>query len=225
MNKVSCVIPAYNEEDRIKNVLDVIYDNPLINEIIVIDDCSSDNTKEIIKKYKNITFLLHEKNEGKSKSVYDGIKLSKGDFILLLDADLIGLTKDNILKLIEPVVDDKADISISLRSNTPLFWKIIGIDYISGERVIPRKYLMEQIEEIPLLPGFGLEVFINSIIIKNSLKIKIVNWNNVESPYKYKKYGYIKGIKSDIKMILEIFKTVGVWGTMQQIFKMNNLKV
>ncbi|HEY5501219.1 MAG TPA: glycosyltransferase family 2 protein, partial [Candidatus Humimicrobiaceae bacterium] len=91
MKKVSCIIPAYNEGERIEKILNIIIGHPLIYEIIVIDDGSKDNTKEIIEKFEGITFIKHEKNQGKSISVYDGIVKATGEYILMLDADLIGL--------------------------------------------------------------------------------------------------------------------------------------
>ena len=224
MNKLSCIIPAYNEGSRIKNVLDVVVGHPLINEIVVVDDASTDDTGEVVRLYEGVQLLVHKVNQGKSKSVYDGIKFSTGDTVMLLDADLVGITKENLTDLIEPVMKSESGVSISLRINAPKLWRVVGIDYISGERVMPRQLIFQNIEEILTLPGFGLEVFLNKLIIKKHLKICVVPWNNVISPYKYKKYGYCKGIKYDIKMMFEIFKTVGVFGAARQIISMIELK-
>ena len=124
MKKISCIIPAYNEENGIENVLNVAA--PLIgkylSEVIVVDDGSSDNTKQIVKKFPTVHFIEHEINKGKSRSVADGIKASKGDYILLLDADLKFLNEKNIIDLIDPIENEVSSVSISYRKNSwPLF--------------------------------------------------------------------------------------------------------
>lgn len=225
MKKISCIIPTYNEETRIENVLKAVYDHPLITEIIVVDDGSKDNTLEIIKKFKNIHLVVHSKNQGKSSAVCTGVKESTGEFLFLLDADLIGLTPKDITNLIEPVTSGLADISISLRKNAPLVWRVIGLDFISGERVIPRNIMADNLEKIKILPRFGLESFMNTIIIKNNYRIKIVHWMNTESPYKSRKHGFWAGIKGELKMYLDIFKTIGIFGPVYQIVKILRLMI
>src|ERR1035437_7140974 len=163
MKKISCIIPTYNEEPRIGKVLGIVVGHPLIDEVIVVDDGSKDNTQKIVSDFKNVKLIVHKKNQGKSIAVCAGIKESSGEFIFLLDADLIGLTTSDITRLIEPVLDNLADVSISLRINSPWVWRFIGIDYISGERVLPRKFLINQLDKISSLPKFGLESFMNRI--------------------------------------------------------------
>ena len=223
--KISCIIPSYNEEKRIKNVLNTAVNCKKIQEIIVIDDASTDNTVEIIKKFSNIILIKNPKNYGKSKSVSIGLKRASGEIILLLDADLKGLNKHNLIALINPVIANKADMSISLRGNAPLLYRKIGLDFISGERIFHKNFLINHLNEVEKLQGFGLESYINSLIIKNNLKIKIVDWPNVISPWKYKKLGLWRGILADLKMSLEILKTIGLWGILYQIIKLSSLKI
>ncbi len=225
MPKVSCIIPAYNEEKRIENVLESVYQHPLIDELVVIDDASKDNTSEVVKKYKDITFIKNEKNLGKSKTIVVGVKASKNDILFFLDADLIGITKENISDLIEPVIDKKADISISLRKNAPIWYRKIGLDFISGERVFYKKMISDKLSEIENLPSYGLETFMNNIIIKNNLKIKIVEWNNVLSPWKSWKVGKLRGFIEEIKMTIQILKISSPFKVIYQIIKMHSLKV
>lgn len=225
MIKVTCIIPAYNEEKRIIPILDIATKHPLINEIIVVDDGSIDRTREIVSKYSNIKSIILPENKGKSYAIHTGFQAAQGEFVLFLDADLLGLDSQNISDLIYPIINNNADISISLRRNAPKMWHRIGFDYISGERVLRKEILNNKIDEILKIPKFGLEVFLNNIIIENNLRIKIVPWNNVDSPFKYKKYGIINGIFGDIKMILDIFRTVSIFGPIYQIIKMKKLIV
>ncbi len=225
MKKISCIIPSYNEEKRIGNILQALSGHPLLHEVIVVDDGSRDATHKIVAQFPDVKLITNTKNQGKSVAVCNGIKAAQSDFILLLDADLIGLTSQNITDLITPVAHNVADVSISLRSNAPGIWRRLGIDYISGERVFPKHLLENHIDEIRALRPFGLEVFFNRWIIKHKCKIKIVSWRNVASPYKYKKYGWYTGITSDIKMIFDILSTTSIFEPVYQIWKMMKLRV
>lgn len=225
MTKVSCIIPAYNEGSRIGNVLCVVYDHPLIDEIIVVDDASKDNTKDIVGKFKNIRLIVHEKNQGKSQAVVDGIVSSQGEIIFLLDADLIGLAPKDIADLIAPVLFQKADISISMRKNSPWISRKIGLDFISGERVFSKKLVKDNLNEMRKLARFGLEVYLNKLIIKNKYRIKIVFWKNVISPWPYKKSGLLRGLKSFFFMIVDILRTISIFEVIRQFVMMSFLKV
>ena len=223
--KVSCIIPAYNEGKRIKAVLDIATVHPLIDEIIVVDDGSKDNTREIAKGFEKVKLIIHETNKGKSIGLYDGIKASGADLVFFLDADLVGLNAQDITDLISPVLNGTADVSISLRRNSPKFWHRIGIDYISGERVLSRSIIVSHLEQVPSLRPFGFEVFLNRLIIKNSCRIKIVSWPNVDSPYKFTKVGFWIVIREDFLMMLDIFRTISILEPLYQIIKMKKLMV
>ena len=100
----SIIIPVYNEEDSIKILLEEIL---LINfnyeyEVIIINDCSSDETASILKKYNynNVRVLSHSKRMGQSRSIYDGIKKAKYDAVVTIDGDCQNNPSD-IVKLIE----------------------------------------------------------------------------------------------------------------------------
>ena len=225
MNNISCIIPAHNEAARIGRVLEATATHPLISEVIVVDDASTDGTSDVVRRYPHATLIVHPKNKGKSKAIHTGVQNATGKFLFFLDSDLIGLTKENISDLIRPIIENKADISISLRRNAPSPWHWIGIDYISGERVLPRSLVVEHLDQIDTLHGFGLEVFLNSIIIRRRLRIKIVQWPNVDSPFKHAKHGLWAGIRGEARMMLHIFRTVGIFTPLAQIAKMMQLKV
>jgi glycosyltransferase involved in cell wall biosynthesis len=226
MSSISCIIPAYNEETRIGKVLDVVIAQKNIDEIIVIDDGSSDNTKGIVTMYPGVKLIIHSKNEGKSKSISDGIIKASGSHLLFLDADLVGFNQKNLDDLIRPVITQRADMSMSLRGNTPKIWRIINLDYISGERLLPRNaFDQKSIECISKIPHFGLEVFMNEIIIIKKYRIKIVSWPNVNSPYKHSKYGWYHGTKEDVFMLRDIFNTVPLHKLFKQILCMRKSSI
>ena len=174
MKKISLIIPAYNEEKRIADTIAVVL--PLrgthLHEIIVVDDCSKDRTKEIVKTFPQVCLIAHAVNGGKSKTVADAILASTGDFVFLLDADLKFLSSQNIIDLTLPIQDGSADLTISYRKNAWPLWPFKEIDYLSGERIIAKSQVMPTINEMAKLPSYGLEVFLNRIIITNKLRIK-----------------------------------------------------
>ncbi len=223
--KVSCIIPAYNEAERIGAVITAIAGHPHILEVIVVDDASSDETALIAQGFTGVRVIRLAQNQGKTMALKRALDEATGELVLLLDADLRGLEAQHISRLIEPVLTRRADISISLRQNTPRLWRMIGLDYISGERVFRREFLTPQLERLRDLPKFGFEVFVNGLIIKQNYRISVIRWDGVESPFKNKKYGIWKGIIADIGMLRDIFKTVPPLAILRQIYLMRRLRV
>lgn len=216
---------AYNEGPRIGEVLRVASTHPLIDEIIVVNDCSKDNTAEVISQFKNVRLLTNEKNLGKNMAVYRAIKEAKGEFLFFLDADLVGLTADNITKLIEPVLNGVSDLSISLRRNAPNHFKKLGLDYLSGERVMKKSLIAGRIEDIPKLPRFGIETMMNWIIIENKCRVRVVSWPNVDSPFKFHKTTFWRGLWGEVKMNWNILRMLTPFGVIYQIVKIRGLRV
>ena len=112
--KISVIVPCYNEGKTIEELLlKVLEQNDLVHEVIVIDDKSKDNSREIITKmseqYKKIKYFFKETNEGKGSALIKGFELSKGDIILIQDADL-EYDPSEYSKLIKPFSESNADV-------------------------------------------------------------------------------------------------------------------
>jgi len=223
MEKISCIICAFNEEKRIGVVLGALKNHPNIDEVIVINDGSTDKTKEVAEAFAFVRLISYAKNKGKSSAMAIGIEMAKNNILMFLDADIINITPEDITELARPVLDGVADISMSLRKNSLWIYKKIGLDFVSGERVIPREYLQNQVEEITKLPGFGVEVFMNRIIIKNSLRVKVVKWKNVSVTRKTSKVGFWKGILGEILMIKETRQVISFWEMLSQNYNLLKL--
>lgn len=220
---LSCVIPAYNEAPRIAAVLASVVDHPAIDEVIVVDDGSSDGTAEAAAAVPGIRLIRLEQNRGKSWAVSVGIEAAAQELVLLLDSDLLGLGPEALDALIAPVRAGQADVSISLRGNSPWPWRAIGLDYISGERVMP-KALIGAAEDLRALPRFGLEMHLNRRWIAAQSRIAVVRWNTVASPWKGAKRGRWAGILADVKMLTDMFRTVPLHRAAAQIQAMRRLR-
>jgi glycosyltransferase involved in cell wall biosynthesis len=222
MKTISLIIPAYNEEKHIASVISVAL--PLVgthlHELIVVNDCSKDHTGEIVRGFPGVKLIEHTKNGGKSKTVADGILASEGEYIMLLDADLQYLTAQNITDLIAPIQDGSADFTVSYRKNAWPLWPFRQIDYLSGERIIAKSLLMPTIEQMAALPSYGLEVFLNRIIIAKKLRIKVVQWSNVENDFNQHKHGWLRGIRIIIGTWLDVLSVVSIFEMYGQNLKL-----
>ena len=104
MPDISCVICAYMEAPRIGAVLSAVAGHPLLKEIIVVDDGSTDATAAVVSCFPSITLLRQAGNQGKSRALAAGVRAGSGELILYLDADLKHLTPADISALAEPVL-------------------------------------------------------------------------------------------------------------------------
>jgi len=146
IKKLSVIIPVYNEEKFITRTLDQVRNVQLINniekEIIVVNDCSTDNSEILIKDYiaenssADIKYFRHEINQGKGAALHTGIQYSNGDYIIVQDADLEYDPQEYNL-LIEPVLKGDSDVVYGSRllSGKPhrilFFWHSIGNKFLT----------------------------------------------------------------------------------------------
>ena len=112
--KLSIIIPAYNEEKTILEVIDKVKKTSLKNitkEIIVVDDFSTDNTKSLLSNLRDssIKVFFHQKNQGKGAAIRTGLNQATGNIILIQDADL-EYNPEEYPKLLEPIIEGKADV-------------------------------------------------------------------------------------------------------------------
>lgn len=222
---MSCIIPSHNEATRISRVLSVVTSHPLIKEVIVVDDGSKDNTPEIVKKFPSVRLFVSEVNKGKSYSVARGIKESVSDYILMIDADLNGLGPEDIDYLIKPVKEGRADVSMGVRTNTPLWMRLLRVDLMNGERLFPKSMVMPTIDQMMSLKSYALEVFLNRLVINNKYKINSVFFKNVRDDLKASKTGFFAGWKLFFSMWRDILKTVSFWEWLYQNFALSRLVV
>ncbi len=104
---VTVVIPAYNEEENIKNVIDICKKNKIVDEIIVVNNLCTDRTEEIAKK-EGAKVIFCDK-QGKGYAMEEGIKYAKNDCIVFLDGDINDYSENVVELLASPILENKAD--------------------------------------------------------------------------------------------------------------------
>jgi len=131
--KLSIVIPVYNEKNTLNTLLARVEAVDYDKEIVLVDDCSTDGTREIVESYKNkdgYTVAIHPHNKGKGAALRTGFSHASGDIIIIQDADLEYDPKD-YGKLLEPIFDGRADVVYGSRflggpHRVLFFWHYLG---------------------------------------------------------------------------------------------------
>ena len=136
--KISIVIPVYNEEQFVEELIRRVEATPYNKEIILVDDFSTDRTREILKNYESrsgFKVLYHDRNRGKGAGLRTGFAASTGDIIIIQDADL-EYNPSEYGVLLKPILDGQADVVYGSRfmggSHRVLFyWHSVGNKFLT----------------------------------------------------------------------------------------------
>ena len=216
--KVTAIVPVYNEERTIKGVLDVLTSSIKINEIIITNGASTDNTLKIIhnfrpnKNQKIKVINLKSRIGGKGNAVKIAAAHIKSDVVMLFDADLIGLRGEHIEKLLKPIAKDEAAMVIGLRDKGSAVANMIMpyFPLTGGERAFVSNIFLDIIK-IPLIEGWGLESVMNDYCRKKGLNVVKVKMNGVDHiGIQTKKYGLMAFVEEIYEVILTKIKLIGV---------------
>ncbi|MBA4312925.1 MAG: glycosyl transferase [Chlorobiaceae bacterium] len=110
--KLSVIIPVYNEERTLRQLFDKVLKVNVEKEIIIVDDYSTDRSREIIGEYaklESVKVVFHERNYGKGKAIRSGIEHVTGDIVIIQDADL-EYEPEDYPKLMKPIIDGKTNV-------------------------------------------------------------------------------------------------------------------
>lgn len=227
--KLTIIVPVFNEEKTIIQILEKVKKAkiPVPKEIIVVDDGSTDTTREKLKKIKGAKIILHKKNQGKGAAVKTGIKNAKGDYILIQDADL-EYNPNQIKDLLKPILENKATVVYGTRLDRAphlkkeeakhlfiihyfgnrflsLVTSILYGQWITDMETCYKLFPKQAVSSIKLnARGFEFEPEITSKLLKQGHKIKEVSIT--ANPRGYDEGKKLNTIKDGSKALWYLFK-------------------
>lgn len=218
---LSVIIPVYNEKTTILKILEEVKESKEVFEIVVVEDCSTDGTKEILQKIKDpkVNIYFNSENQGKGASVLKGFSLAKGNFVVIQDADLEYSPKD-FTKLLSPIRSGEGKIvygSRFLNAKLDMLWWIylgnkfltIGTNLLFGSRLTDMTTCYKLMSR-DILKGlklnskrFEIDLELTAAFLRKGYKI-------VEVPITYQGRNYKEGKKitwlDGLRDILLLFK-------------------
>lgn len=217
--KLSIIIPCYNEINTIDTIVQTVKNVPYHNkELIIVDDCSTDGTREKLKntiESRVNKVIYHNRNMGKGAALRTGIKAATGDIVIIQDADL-EYNPDEIPKVIQPILDGKADVVygsrfLSWESHHAAYHRhVIGNKFLTvlsnlftnlnltDMETCYKAFKREVIQSIEIEENrFGFEPEITAKIAKMKIRISEVGISYYGRTYKEgKKIGWKDGLRA-----------------------------
>ncbi len=204
---VAAIIPAYNEEQTIGVVVEVLLTCPVIQEVIVVSDGSTDATVQVASRYP-VQVVALEQNLGKGGAMKAGAQRTNCDVLLFVDADLVGLNRTHINALVEPVLSGKTVMSIGVfsegRVSTDLAQKIAPS--LSGQRAVKKQFF----DAVPKLETsrFGVEVALTNYAERHDVEVVRVPLPYVSQVTKEQKRGLFLGLQARMEMYKDIVRSM-----------------
>lgn len=204
--RTTAIIAAYNEEKTLGDVLRALTSSPLINEIIVVSDGSTDATVDIARQFDVRVIALRE-NRGKGYAMRVGVEHASNDVLFFVDGDMPNVSQEQVAALVLPVLADECDMNIGVRHRGEFLdffhLKMQCGPVLSGIRVMRRKVF----ESVPLkyMERFKIEAALNCFCSREGLRQKHTIIYGLKHLTKESKRGLVEGLVSRWEMTSEVF--------------------
>jgi len=205
---VSVIIPAFNEEKTVGQVVAAALAAEAVGEVIVVSDGSTDGTATAAKA-QGATVIELTANLGKAAAMKAGLDRVRFDIVLFLDADLIGLTPEHVRKLVEPIESGRADVSIGVmrRGRVATDFAQAVTPFLSGVRA-GRADVFQPLKGMDEKTGWGAEVALTLWARENRRRIEEVRIYGVTQRMKEEKIGLARGFMARMRMYWDILRMV-----------------
>lgn len=214
--RVAVIIPAFNEGERLERVLAPVTRAATVDEVVVVDDGSSDDTAVIARRFAEgagpgtvpVRVLQLPANHGKGGAMYWGAASTDAETVLFLDADLIGLQAEHVDALVQPVAQGEAEMTIGVfrggRRSTDLSHFLAA--WITGQRALRREGFLE----IHRIAGSrsGVETAITRHARARAWRVRNVVMVGLTHTMKEEKIGFLRGVLSRMRMYTEIARAL-----------------
>ncbi|MBI3366374.1 glycosyltransferase [Candidatus Roizmanbacteria bacterium] len=218
--KVTCIVPFYNESERILGVLEAVSKVKEFSQIICVDDGSNDKTYLRIRKFHPFICLIRfQKNRGKTTAIERALTLVNNPLVFCIDGDLLSLQPNEIRKAIKIMqINQHIAMIILCRIHTNIqgTWQRAN-NIFSGERILRAQDLKAVLKNNPKPVRYQIEVAINKYMME---KEKEVYWipSSAINYFKRQKYGgLIKGELRDLQMHYQMIQYIGFINYLKQV--------
>lgn len=203
----SAIIAAYNEEETIAGVIEALASSPLVDEIIVVSDGSTDRTAEIAAATEGVRIVRLPVNRGKGRAMRHGVAAATGELLFFVDGDMLNLSERHIESLVGPLLRGECEMNVGVRHRGPVrdlfHLKLHFGPVLSGIRAmtpavfhsVPHRY-MER---------FKIELALNYFCWKRDFRQKNTVIRGLGHVIKEHKRGVLNGLTSRWSMIREVF--------------------
>ena len=209
MKKTTAIICVYNEQDTVENVVISTSKEQFINEIVIVNDGSFDNSRNIIEKLKkeyNLNVIHFDKNKGKGCAMAVGVENSKHDIVIFIDADQTSIKPNYTSELILPLVNDECGMVLGYSTVNILTKDINPLKILTGERALFKKDILPIIGKIKE-SRFGVETLLYFYYISIEKSIKFIVLPELKHRDKYKKASFTEATSNYIGEGWEIIST------------------
>ncbi|TPE45180.1 glycosyltransferase family 2 protein [Pontibacter mangrovi] len=206
---VTCLIPCFNERERIDGVLHIVAGAAHISQVICVDDGSADGTADFIQQHwPAVEVVRLAQNVGKTAAIKFGLQFVRHEVLLMMDADLQDLRKYELEAALQAYqIYTSVDMIIMRRINSPWFVKWYRSDVLlSGERILKTEDLRQVLNQ--KLKCYQLEVAINRYMLRHKKVVRWMPWSAMNT-YKVDKLGVLDGSRKEFKMYVDIVNYVG----------------
>lgn len=189
--QVTALVPCFNEAGRIGLVLEVLTQCPVIDDIVVVNDGSTDNSREVIAEYPMVRLVDLAHNVGKGGALRAGMDRVYSPITFLCDADLVGLTCEHVQAMVGPVLNGEVLMCVGVREvggSVVQFLRRHFLPLLAGERVIATNVLREILRS-ERADGWGIEPYMNFYFELMEWKVKKIELRGVRDVETEKKRG------------------------------------